>query len=332
MPGQIIRSIYAMPSHYHGPIIDPHHHLWDLSLKRHPWLASDKGHAVGNIDPIKRNYLVEDCLADACRQHIAATVHVEAGWIANDCLGETCWLETLDSTNGVAARLVAHVPLASPDAAALLNAQAGFDRVVGIRDIVSWHEDPSKSFVARRDTMDDPAWRAGLAGLAPHGLHFDLMLFPGQMSDALRLVRDFPDQQFILNHCGSPIDRDSTGMEAWRTGLKALGKMPNLAIKISDLVAYDHNWTLESLRPIVLHCIDCFGPERAMFGSDFPVARLHATFDQVYESFKAIVADFSVEEQRALFFETARCLYRIPDAAMSAASLSTREQKQAQNQ
>ena len=165
-----------MWNRYDGPIIDPHHHLWDLSLKRHPWLAPDKGHAVGNIDAIKRDYLVEDYLADSRRQNVVATVHVEASWTDDDCLGETRWLETLDRRCGVAARLVAHVPLASPRAAALLDAQAAFDRVVGIRDIVSWHEDPAKRFVARRDMMDDPAWRAGLSGLAAHGLSFDLML------------------------------------------------------------------------------------------------------------------------------------------------------------
>jgi len=175
--------------------------------------------------------------------------------------------------------------------------------------------------VARRDVMDDPAWRSGLAALRAYGLSFDLMLFPGQIPDAVRLARDFPNQLFILNHCGSPIDRDPQGMNAWRVGLKELGRAPNVAIKISDLVAYDHQWTVDSLRPVVVHCIECFGVERCMFGSDFPVAGLHASFDEVYESFKTIVAELSSGEQRALFFETARRLYRIPEAAISAASL-----------
>ena len=310
-----------MGNRYDGPIIDPHHHLWDLSLKRHPWLAPDQGHAVGNIDAIRRDYLVKDYLADSRPQNVVASVHVEASWTDDDCLGETRWLETLDRRCGVVARLVAHVPLASPDAAALLDAQTAFDRVVGIRDIVSWHEDPAKRFVARRDTMDDTAWRAGLSRLAAHGLSFDLMLYPGQMGDALRLVRDFPDQLFILNHCGSPIDRDPEGMDTWRTGLRQLGAAPNVAIKISDLVAYDHDWTLESLRPVVLHCIECFGVARCMFASDFPVAGLHASFDEIYESFKTIVAEFSGDEQFALFFETAQRLYRVPDSAISAAGL-----------
>ena len=109
------------------------------------------------------------------------------------------------------------------------------------------------------------------------GLSFDLMVFPRQLPAAARLAADFPDQQFILNHCGSPIDRDVEGMQALaRRSPRRSPRLENVAIKISDLVAYDHDWTLDSLRPVVMHCIDCFGTDRAMFGSDFPVAGLHA--------------------------------------------------------
>ena len=100
-------------------------------------------------------------------------------------------------------------------------------------------------------------------------------------------------------------------MERWRRGLKLLSANPNVAIKISDLVAYDHEWTLDSLRPVVLTCIDAFGTDRAMFASDFPVAGLHATYDQVFGAFKAIVADFSPAEQRRLFHDNAARFYRL---------------------
>jgi predicted TIM-barrel fold metal-dependent hydrolase len=304
-----------MPTRYTGPIIDPHHHLWDLALDRHPWLAGAGGGAdnIGDLAAIRRDYLPEDYRRDAGAWPVVATVHVEASWRADDCLGETNWLETLDKTTGVALRYVAHVPLAADDAAALIAAQAASPRVVGVRDILSWHADPAKSFAARPDIMDDPAWRAGLACLGEHGLGFDLMLFPSQMPDALRLARDFPEMQFIVNHAGSPIDRDADGMAHWRAGIALLASAPNVAIKISDLVAYDHDWTLDSLQPVILHCIESFGVDRAMFASDFPVAGLHATFDEVYESFFAAVADFSEGEQRALFFDTARRLYRLAD-------------------
>jgi predicted TIM-barrel fold metal-dependent hydrolase len=298
---------------YSGPIIDAHHHLWDLDMHRHPWLdaaAAERG-GLGDLGPLRRNYLPEDYRRDAARHAIVATVHVEAGWRSDDGVGETRWLETLDKSTGVAAGYVAHVPLASPRVAELIDMQAAFDRVVGIRDILSWDPDPARRFAARDGIMDEKEWRAGLALLAPRNLVFDLMVFSRQLADAARLAADFPEQLFAVNHCGSPIDRDEQGMRRWREGLELLSRRDNVVIKISDLVAYDHDWTLDSLRPVVMHCIDCFGPERAMFASDFPVAGLHASFDEVYASFKEITAGFSEAEQRALFFGTAQRVYRI---------------------
>jgi predicted TIM-barrel fold metal-dependent hydrolase len=309
---------------YDGPIIDAHHHLWDLRLDRHPWLAADAGArgGLGDLAPIRRNYLPDDYRRDAARQNIVATVHVEAGWTDDDCAGETRWLETLDKTGRIAARYVVHVPLASAEAPALIAAQAACSRVVGVRDILSWSEDPARRFAARGDLMDDPQWRAGLARLEAHDLVFDLMVFPDQLVQAEKLARDFPNQLFILNHCGSPIDRDREGMRRWREGLALIGRAPNVSIKISDLVAYDHHWTLDSLAEVVLHCLDCFGTARAMFASDFPVAGLHASFDEVYDAFKAITSQLSADEQRALFFANAARVYRF-DELSSPARLST---------
>lgn len=299
---------------YSGPIIDAHHHLWDLAMHRHPWLEAAAGErgGLGDLGPLRRNYLPQDYGRDAARHDIVATVHVEAGWRADDCVGETRWLETLDKSAGVAARYVVHVPLASRDAGRLVAEQAAFDRVVGVRDILSWDPDPARRFAARDGIMDEPGWRAGLRLLAAHDLAFDLMVFPRQLADAARLAADFPDQVLVVNHCGSPIDRDEDGMRRWREGLQRLSRQENVAIKISDLVAYDHDWTLDSLRPVVMHCIECFGPDRAMFASDAPVAGLHASFDEVYGSFKEITADLSAAEQRALFFGTAQRIYRVP--------------------
>ena len=306
-----------MSKPYAGPIIDAHHHLWDLSLARHPWLkpTAAGGNGLGDLDPIRRDYLPADYRRDAVGQPIVATVHIEASWVDDDCVGETRWLETLDKAGGIAARYVAHVPLVSPRAPALLEEQASFPRVVGIRDILSWTPDPARRFAERGDLMDDPAWRAGLKRLGALGLSFDLMVFPNQHGDAARLAAAFPDQQFILNHCGSPINRDDAGMAAWRKGLAEIGRQPNVAIKISDLVAYDNDWTLDSLRAVVLSCIDAFGPGRSLFASDFPVAGLHASFDEVFDSFKTITAGFSPTEQAALFHDNAARLYRVPVSA-----------------
>jgi len=126
-----------------------------------------------------------------------------------------------------------------------------------------------------------------------------------------RLALDFPNQTFIVNHCGSPIDRNQEGMLRWKEGLKRLGSAPNIKIKISALTAYDPSPTSESLREVALHCIECFGVDRSMFGSDFPVGRLWTSFDAIFDGFKAIARDFSEAEQSALFHDNARRVYRM---------------------
>ncbi|RYB06728.1 amidohydrolase family protein [Lichenibacterium ramalinae] len=296
---------------YAGPIVDAHHHLWDLRLGCHPWLAPQAGArgGLGDLAPLQRDYLPVDYARDADRHGIVATVHVEAGWLASDPFGEILWLDGLDKSGGIAARYVARVALADETAPELIARLAAHPRVVGIRDILSWDEDPGRRFAARGDLMGDPRWRANLGRLAAHGLAFDLMVFAPQLPEAARLAADFPDQIFVLNHCGSPIDRTRAGLGAWRDGLAALGRLPNLRIKLSDLVAYDHEWTIDSLAEVTLTCLDCFGPARAMLGSDFPVAGLHATFDEVWDAFRTITADLSAEEQHALFCGTAARTY-----------------------
>lgn len=304
-----------MSMRYGGPVIDPHHHLWDLSLGRHPWLerarATGGEMVYGSLAPILKDYGIAEYRADAVRQDIVATVHVEAGWSDAHPLEESRWLDGLDRSCGIARRYVARVPLDSPDALRLLEAEAANPNVVGIRDIVSWHPEPAKSFAPRPHRMADPAWRRGLAHLARLGLVFDLMLYPWQMDEAGDLVRAFPDTLFVLNHAGSPADRSEAGMAFWRSGLRALGREPNVRLKISDLVAYDNDWTLESLRAVIEHGLDCFGPACAMFASDFPVAGLHASFDEVYAVFRTVAAPLSLDEQRALFFTTANETYRL---------------------
>ena len=304
-----------MTERYRGPIIDAHHHLWDLTMDRHPWLrpAGRAVQALGDLGPIRRSYLVEDYRNDAKNQNVVATVHVEAGWDrADDPLAEIDWLETLDKSTGVAVRYIGFAPLAEPEAATVLDRLAAASRCVGVRQMLSWHPtDKAKCFAARPGIADDPDWRDSVALLGRHGFLLELMLYPYQAEELARLADHFPDQRFVINHCGSPVDRDKEGLARWKQGMKLLGQAPNIYIKISALTAYDPHPTLESLRDVTRRCIDCFGANRALFGSDFPVGRLWTTFDAIFDGFKTIVQDLSEAEQRALFYENARRLYRI---------------------
>ena len=299
---------------YSGPIIDAHSHLWDLSMQKHPWLApsNDSVQALGGLENLRHDFLVADYLRDSANQDIVATVHIEALWDRSDVLGETRWLETLDKSRGIAARYIAAAPLGTPQGAAIIAGQAAFPRVIGIRDILSFHPTlPEKSFAAHPRVAFDPAWRADVARLIEHELILELMMYPYQLDGVLDLARSLPELQIVVNHSASPIDRDDAGMVRWHDAVRALGRQPNIALKVSNPAGYDPQPTYDSVRAVALHCIESFGTERVMLGTDWPVARLNSEFDEIYNTLYRIVADMTDAEQRALFHDNAKHFYRL---------------------
>ena len=207
---------------YSGPIIDPHIHLWDLGMDRHPWLRPTGGaiQALGDLAPIRRNYLVDDYRRDAAKQNVFASVHIEAAWDrADDPVAEIEWLETLDKSSGVAARYIGFADLTAPNASATLDRLSKVKRCVGVRQMLSWHPtEPARSFASRPGIANEADFRRGVALLARHEQLLELMLYPYQAEEVARLARDFPHQTIIVNHCGSPIDRDHDGMAAMEGG------------------------------------------------------------------------------------------------------------------
>jgi predicted TIM-barrel fold metal-dependent hydrolase len=147
--------------------------------------------------------------------------------------------------------------------------------------------------------------------LRAHGLSFDLQLFPSQMASAARLARQHSDVQFILLHAGLPMDRTPDGLNRWRCGLEQLAACPNMSVKISGFGMFDHHWKPESIRPLVLTTIECFGVERAMFGSNFPVDGIWADGGRVWNAYLAITADFSISDRQSLFHDNAVTFYRL---------------------
>jgi predicted TIM-barrel fold metal-dependent hydrolase len=297
---------------YQGPIIDAHHHLWDISLGRHPWLTRDDESikALGDISFMRKTYMIEDYLADVGPQKLVGSVYIEAVWDrTRDPVEETQWLETLDKSRGIAARYIVHAPLTSPGVESVLERQAAFPRVIGVRETIRWHPDPAKRWT-EAGIIDNPDWRRGFSLLRRYGLALELLMNPYQAGEVARLAREFPEQIFIVNHCGTPVDRDEEGLARWRSGLRLMGEAPNIAIKLSNFGAYAANRSIEGLSRTVLDCIDAFGTERAMFGTDYPVARRSMAYQEICESFKAIISRLSPTEQRALFHDNARRSYR----------------------
>ncbi|GGD65529.1 amidohydrolase family protein [Caballeronia grimmiae] len=294
-------------------VVDPHIHLWDLSTHHYPWLANPQTSFVGDARELKHDYLIRDLLRDAGSVAVLKVVHVDANHDPADPVEETRWLQGIadEEGRGMPDGIVAGADLSADNAPQVLEAHAAFANTRGIRQILNVHDDPLYDYVGRH-YMHEPQWRRHVALLKRYGLSFDLQLYPSQMNDAAALAREHPDTQFIVNHAGMFVDRASpTGYRAWREGMRALAACPNVAVKISGLAMFDHDWTIESFRPYVLETIDTFGCERAMFASNFPVDRLFGSYTAIWNAYARIVADASESEKDALFVRNAERIYRI---------------------
>lgn len=296
-------------------VIDAHHHLCLLSGASYPWL---EGPAVaryhGDDLPLRSDYLVGDYLADAAQLELlglrlVGSVHVENG--AADPSWEAEWVDGVISSNAVPSVQVAKVDLTAPDAADQIRRHALLPSVRGVRDILNWHADPLYTHRDRGDLLTASDWRRGFAALAASGLAFDLQVFPDQLGDAASLAADFGDARIVLDHAGMPIDRSDTGLREWRRAIERLAIEPNTAVKVSALGTNDHGWTTQSIRRVVLETIEVFGPDRTMFGSNFPVDSLYSSFGRLFDAFLEITSGFSVREREDLFAGSASRFYRL---------------------
>ncbi len=296
---------------YDGPIIDAHHHLWDAALGRHPWMTDPDTplKSLGNIDFLRRDYLVADYLADIGPQPVIGSVFVETVWDrARPVDEEMRWVEGLHAPRAIAARRIAWAPLAAPEAERALDLLQQRPGVVGVRETIRWHPDPARSWAAR-GLMDDPAWRRGARALQARGMILELLMNPHQCEEVARLAEEMPALRIVVNHCASPMDRDTEGLALWRAGLARMGAQPNVAIKLSNYPAYARDRSLPALAEVVTICVDAFTPARAVFASDYPVGRRTMPYQEIVERFRDIVERFTADEQRALFHDNAARLY-----------------------
>jgi predicted TIM-barrel fold metal-dependent hydrolase len=301
------------------PIVDAHHHFWDLRRNHHPWLCDAKPIAFryGDYTALRRNYLQADYLTDTADFEVQGTVYVETEWDPADPRGEMAYVSELRAATGLPTVAVAHTRLDSPEAADLLNWQAGFSFVRSIRHKPRAHPTPGGMGPGG---MADAAWRAGFSRLAPLGLRFDLQTPWWHMQEAVDLAHTFADTQIIINHAGLPADRSAEGLRAWRSAMAAVAQCPNVSVKISGIGVPGRLWTPQANREIVLGLIDLFGVPRCMFASNFPVDGLCGRFDEIYRGFETLVADFSTDEQDALFRRNAIVTYDMERAHDQACS------------
>ena len=187
----------------------------------------------------------------------------------------------------------------------MLERHAAFPRVRGIRQVLN--PDPSLNR-AVRDFMCDEACLARIGLLRRLGWSFDAQVYWQQMPS---LAERHPDVVFVLDHAGSPAERTPEGLARWEQGMRRLARCPNVVVKLSGYGMTDNRWAVDSIRPFVRGPFEWFGPERAMFGSNFPVDRLMADYDRLWDAYRTLVADLSPDEQTALLRGTAERVYRI---------------------
>jgi L-fuconolactonase len=279
-------------------LIDAHHHLWDPRTRDYPWMRGSR------LDPIRRRYGLDELRQKCASAGVDATVLVQT---VSDTAETAEFLATAAASDGLIAGVVGWIDLTGPDVP---------DRLVRLRDLRG-----GERLVAIRHQAEDepdPGWLLrdgvirGIAAVGAAGLAYDLLVTSSQLPAARAVVQRLPDVTFILDHCAKP--PIATGeWESWAGDIAALATLPNVACKVSGLVteAPWDGWEVATIRPYVDHVVECFGPDRLLFGSDWPVCELAASYDEVLELARTALGPLTPDETALVFGETASRLYRL---------------------
>jgi L-fuconolactonase len=285
------------------PIVDAHHHLWDLKIRAQEWLRAPE------LKPIWRDFPLDELEPEARAMGIEKTVLVQVAQSTDETREFLAFAACTSLIGGVVGwmDLTAEDPAGQLDA---LRAGPGGQTLKGIRHLVQ--DEPDPAWLNRTDVQ------RGLRAIADAGLPYDLLVRPTQAAAALNAVRAVPELTFILDHLGKPpIAADNArGADghpdpAWSTWLRALAAEPNVVCKLSGLVteADWNTWTVADLQPYAETALEAFGPDRLMFGSDWPVCLLAGTYPEVLDAAKTLTDTLTPDERTAVFAETATRVY-----------------------
>ncbi len=288
--------------------IDAHHHLWDLSTVHYPWLMERGARRFfGNPEPIQRDYLIQEFRTDAEAHGFSGSVHIQVG--AEDGFTEANWVQTVAAANpDWPMAQVVFCDLTAENLEEALDGYQGLATVRGVRQIVG--RAPGED--ARTGTnalLVDSRFSKGLGMLGDRGLSFDLQLIPELMERTARILERAPETKVALCHAGSPHDRSPEGLRDWAARLRSLSRLPHVVCKLSGLGMFDNDWTRDGIAPIVLEVLDQFGPDRVMFGSNFPVDSLSSDYATLVSAYEALVPD-TIKD--AVFGKTAAAFYGFP--------------------
>lgn len=290
------------------PFVDTHVHFHDMG---HPTLRYDWIAPGTPIDPVvgedgamrSQRYWADDFIAETRFQNVAKVVHVQAAIGSPDPVDETRWLQEFADRLGTPHGIVAQVDLAAPDVADQLARHRAFANYRGVRDM------RDDDYLTRDD------WQRGYALLEGEVFCDDPIV--EQMPDARALAERFPAVTYCVDHAAYPgyggKQRlpELADFDAWRDGLRDLARAESTVIKISGLGMCDHRWTVDSIRPWVLTCIEAFGVQRSFFGTNWSVDRLYSSYGDVLDAYAQIISDFTEEEQIAMFSANAERIFKL---------------------
>ncbi|OPF71823.1 amidohydrolase [Streptomyces antioxidans] len=267
--------------------IDAHHHLWDLTRREQPWMDG------AWAEPIRHTFTPDDLAPHLDAHGIDATVVVQS----SSSVAETRELLALAAGSDRIAGVVGWADLTDPGVGGVLAELAagpGGDRLVGLRHQVQ--DEPDPRWLGRADA------RRGLAAVADAGLVYDLLVTPRELPAALDAVRELPQLRFVLDHAAKP-PVASGERDPWAGQLAALAALPNVDCKLSGLVteADWDGWKPEQVLPYARHVLDAFGPGRVLFGSDWPVCVLAASYDEVVALADRATLRLTEDERAAVF-------------------------------
>jgi len=276
--------------------VDAHHHIWDLTVREQTWMVGPE------LDPVRRNFSIDDLAPSAAAAGVTATVLVQTVSLE----AETEELLEVAESNELVAGVVGWVDLTAAgvaDALAGLRSRADGSWLKGIRHQV--HDEADPRWLCREDV------RAGLKAVAEAGLAYDLLTKTPHLPAAVETVAALPELTFVLDHISKPVI--GADPEPWATELRSLAALPNVTCKLSGMVteASWTDWKVSDLKPYVDIVLDAFGPDRVMFGSDWPVCLLAATYAEVVQAAETLTADLTPTEQNAIFADTARRTYNL---------------------
>jgi predicted TIM-barrel fold metal-dependent hydrolase len=298
-----------MPA-YNGPVIDTHHHIW--LRKDVPWLAEPPiPRMFGDYFGIRRDYPVEEFMLDVQPQGVTKSVHVTANWGIARALDETRWLQATADRHGFPHGIVAQVDMADPGFDSALKAQKQFPNLRGVRQMLYWDSDPVRQSVPRPDFCNSAEFRRGFALLEKYDLTFELQVYAGQAAYAAELIKAFPNVRMVLVHAGMLTARNAQAIDQWRSALTTMAAFPNLHVKLSGLGMYCGGVTLPQARQVIRDTIQIFGPERTIYGSNFPLEKLHASYADFIGVYRTVLAEYSEVEQRAVLHDNAVKFYRL---------------------